>query len=85
MDRVIILAALFIVIIVGGINRRVGGVLGMIFTAGLTYWGLGVLKSGGMLYILKFNLSQNVFLIIMGSFFLYNLFLAVVGDRREKN
>lgn len=85
MDRMIILVALLVVIIVGTINRRAGGILGMLFTAGLTYWGLNVLKSGGMLYILKFNISRNAFLIIMGLFFLYNLFLAIYGKNNKED
>lgn len=82
MDRMIILVALLIVIIVGSINRRVGGILGVVFTAGLTYWGLNVIKSGGSLYILKYHISREIFLIIMAFFAVYNLILAIVGHKK---
>ncbi len=84
MDRMIILIALLIVIIAGSINRRVGGILGVIFTGGLTYWGLNVIKSGGTLFILKYNISREIFLAIMGFFLIYNLILAVIGEKKKE-
>ncbi|MCX7943243.1 MAG: hypothetical protein N2746_01885 [Deltaproteobacteria bacterium] len=83
MDRLVILGALLVVIIIGAINRRLGGIFGVIFTLGLTYWGLSVLKSGGSLFILKYNLNREIFLIIMGIFLVYNLALAIYGDKKR--
>jgi len=79
----IILGSLLVVIIVGSINRRIGGVLGVIFTLGLTYWGLNVMKSGGELYLLNFHLKKEVFLILMALFFIYNLTIAIVGVKKR--
>lgn len=79
----IILGSLLVVIIVGSINRRIGGVLGVIFTLGLTYWGLNVMKSGGELYLLNFHLKKEVFLILMALFFIYNLTIAIVGVKKQ--
>ncbi len=82
MDRMVILVALLIVIISGRINRRVGGILGVIFTAGLTWWGLNVIKSGGELNIIKTHISREIFLIIMALFFVYNLVVAIIGNKK---
>jgi hypothetical protein len=79
----IILGSLLVVIIAGSINRRIGGVLGVIFTLGLTYWGLNVMKSGGELYLLNFHLKKEVFLILMALFFIYNLTIAIVGVKKQ--
>ncbi len=83
-DRIIILVALLIVIIAGTLNRRIGGILGIIFTGGLTYWGLNILKSGGHLFILKYNLSKEIFLLIMGVFIVYNFIIALAGFRKKE-
>jgi len=83
LDRMIILGSLLVVIIVGSINRRIGGILGVIFTAGLTYWGLDVMKSGGELFLLNYHLKKEVFLILMGLFFVYNLIIAIVGIKKK--
>lgn len=85
MDRMIILAGLLLVIIVGAINRRAGGILGVIFTSGLTYWGLSTIKSGGKLYILKYYLSKETFLIIMGFFLIYNLIMTLLPSKSSDN
>jgi len=84
MDRMIILISLLVVIITGSINRRIGGILGVMFTAGLTWWGLNVIKSGGELYILKYNISRETFLVIMAFFFVYNLLLAIIGKKKRE-
>lgn len=81
MDRMIILAGLLLVIIVGAINRRAGGILGVIFTGGFTYWGLSTIKSGGKLYILKYHLNRETFLIIMVFFLIYNLIMALLPSK----
>lgn len=84
MDRLVILIALVVVIVAGSINRRVGGILGVLFTIGLTYWGLNIIKSGGHLFILKYNISRDLFLGIMAFFFVYNLILAIIGSKKKE-
>jgi hypothetical protein len=73
-ERVVLLSSVILVVIVAMWRRRLGGILGLLLSCGILWWGLGVYDKGGAIGLAGKPISKTVFLVFVGIFFLYNCF-----------
>jgi hypothetical protein len=85
--RIAMLVAVVAVVVVSRFNRKIGGIMGVILTAAIAWWGFGIYSGGGHLAMAGAPLSKTWFIVFLAVFFMYNIFSIWIGYRagREKN
>ncbi|MBI5525138.1 MAG: hypothetical protein HY897_02310 [Deltaproteobacteria bacterium] len=83
-ERVVLLAGVMLVVIISMWRRRAGGILGLLLTGGILWWGLSIYQKGGAIGFAGKPLSKTVFLVFCGVFFLYNCFSIWKGSDEKQ-
>jgi len=82
--RIGLLIGVVVVVLISRFNRMIGGILGVLLTAAIAWWGMGLYSSGNAVGIIGTPISKTAFMIFVGVFFLFNLFSIWMGFKSRK-